>query len=84
MWRLEGNFTDGIKVAGVEADGRITVSYTSDDPARPSYVDSYDVLTRDSGLWPVGEDGPNPDGLKGTERGYSGSAGSTYSIPSVR
>jgi hypothetical protein len=36
MWRLEGNFTDGRTEAGLGKEGRITLSYTSDEAFRPS------------------------------------------------
>ncbi|MFH6687318.1 hypothetical protein QVL82_00565 [Cellulosimicrobium funkei] len=65
MWSLRGDFTDGTSEAGVTTEGRVTVSYTSDDPSRPSYVDAYDIAPQKAGLWPVPEDGPNPDGVKG-------------------
>lgn len=70
FWRLEGTSTDGTTVAGVKSDGRITVSYTSDDPSQPAYSDTYGVWTQNAGMWPVGEDGPNADPLKGTERKF--------------
>ena len=70
MWRLEGNFSDGTKESGLGRDGRITVDYTSDDPEAPHYLDGFDVMIDKSGLWPVGESGPTPDGLKGDARKF--------------
>jgi hypothetical protein len=70
MWRLEGNFTDGTTEAGLGRSGTITVSYTSDDPSQPGYSDSFDVMIDRAGLWPVGEQGPTADGLKGDARKF--------------
>jgi len=70
MWRLTGNFTDGTTEAGLPGRGRIAVSYTSEDPSKPHYRDEFDVMTSQSGLWPVGEDGPTPDGLHGDARKF--------------
>lgn len=67
IWRLEGNFTDGTTEAGLPRLGTITVRYASDDPSAPRYVETFDVQIDDAGLWPVGEEGPTPDGLKGSE-----------------
>lgn len=69
-WRLEGNFTDGTTEAGLGKSGVITARYTSDDPSRPQYVDAFDVMIDNSGLWPTGESGPNPDGLKDEARKF--------------
>lgn len=63
MWRLEGNFTDGSTEAGLPKNGSIGVAYRGDDPDEPDYVDMFDVMIERAGLWPVGESGPNPDGL---------------------
>ncbi|WP_248583052.1 hypothetical protein [Nocardioides sp. InS609-2] len=65
LWRLEGNFDDGTTVAGLGKDGTITVRYTSCDPSSPGYVDSFGVTIENSGLWPIPEAGPNPDGVRG-------------------
>jgi hypothetical protein len=70
VWRLEGNFTDGSKEAGLGREGTITVGYTSDDPKAPTYSDRFDVMIDKSGLWPVGESGPTPDGLNGDARKF--------------
>lgn len=64
-WRLEGNFDDGSTEAGMGKHGTIRVSYTSDDPTHPQYQDSYEVMIEQSGLWPVGDQGPDPDGIEG-------------------
>jgi hypothetical protein len=65
MWRLEGNFDDGTTEAGLGKSGTISLRYTSDDPSSPTYLDSFDVMINNAGLWPVPESGPNPDGLRG-------------------
>jgi hypothetical protein len=65
FWRLEGNFDDGTTVAGLGNDGTISVRYTSDDPSSSEYVDSFEVMIENSGLWPIPEAGPNPDGVRG-------------------
>jgi len=70
FWRLEGPFDDGTSEAGMGKHGTIRVSYTSDDPAHPEYQDSFDVILDKSGLWPVGEHGPNPVGIKGGVRSF--------------
>lgn len=70
IWRLEGNFTDGTSEAGMGKVGIITVKYTSDDPTHPRYEDSYGVQIDRSGMWPVPESGPNPDGLSGDSRRF--------------
>lgn len=67
IWRLEGNFTDGTTEAGLPRLGTITVRYASDDPSAPRYVENFDVQIENAGLWPVGEAGPTPDGLKGSD-----------------
>ncbi len=70
FWRLEGTFDDGSTEAGGGRSGTITVSYTSDDPSRPRYDDAFDVMIDSAGLWPVGEAGPNPDGLSGEAKKF--------------
>jgi hypothetical protein len=70
IWRLEGNFTDGTSEAGLGREGQITVDYTSDDPETPEYSDRFDVMIDKAGLWPVGEAGPNPDGLHGDAKKF--------------
>ncbi len=62
MWRLEGKFSDGTTVAGMNRTATVTASYTSDDPSRPAYKDSFDLMIDRSGLWPVPESGPEPNG----------------------
>ncbi|KNX35961.1 hypothetical protein VV01_21940 [Luteipulveratus halotolerans] len=64
-WRLEANgrFEDGTTEAGLPRHGTITASYTSDDPSRPTYTDSFDVLIDVSGYMPVPEDGYTADRL---------------------
>ena len=70
MWRLEGNFTDGTSEAGLPRAGTISLHYGSDDEAKPTYTDkfSFDVTT--AGHWPVGESGPEPDGLNDPARKF--------------
>lgn len=70
MWRLQGNFANGTSEAGLGKEGRITVSYTSDDPSTPSYTDTFDVMITRSGLSPIPEDGPRPDGLTGEPKKF--------------
>ena len=70
MWRLEGKFTDGTNEAGLGREGQIIVDYTSDDPQTPAYSDRFDVMIDKAGLWPVGESGPNPDGLQGEAKKF--------------
>lgn len=70
MWRLEGNFTDGTTEAGLPKSGSIGVSYRGDDPDEPDYVETFDVMIERAGLWPVGETGPNPDGLPSDARKF--------------
>lgn len=67
IWRLEGNFTDGTTEAGLPRLGTITVRYASDDPSAPRYDENFDVQIDDAGLWPAGEEGPTPNGLKGPQ-----------------
>lgn len=69
-WRLEGNFGDGTTEAGLGRSGEITVRYTSDDPSAPEYSDTFEVQIEKSGIWPVGEAGPNPDGLRDEQRKF--------------
>ncbi len=69
-WRLDGPFTDGTNEAGLGKDGKVSVSYTSDDPSQTKYTDTFDVMVEKSGLWPVGEEGPAADGLKGDSRKF--------------
>lgn len=71
MWRLEGKFSDGTTEAGLGKSGSISVSYTSDDPSEPNYRDEFDVMIENSGLWPVGESGPEPGAeMKGDARKF--------------
>lgn len=70
IWRIEGNFDDGSKEAGLGRDGEIRVAYTSADPSQPQYTDTFDVMIEKSGLWPVGEAGPDPTGLSGDARRF--------------
>lgn len=63
MWRLEGNFTDGTKAAGMnKAPSVVTAQYEGGGEA---YSDRYDIQIEGSGLWPVPEAGPNAEALKG-------------------
>lgn len=70
FWRRSGTFTDGLKEAGMPETGKIRVLYTSDDESEPQYEDEYDVLIAQSGFWPVPEDGPEPQNLKGGDRKF--------------
>lgn len=71
IWRIEGNFTDGSTEAGMPVGvGSATVTYGSDDPSHPTYTDVYELRTDKSGLWPVSEDGPTPDGVSGSSRKF--------------
>ncbi|WP_217428057.1 hypothetical protein [Microlunatus speluncae] len=70
VWRLEGNFTEGPSIVGLGKSGKITVRYTSDDPSRPDYDDSFDVMIEKSGLWPIPESGPEPEGVTGQARKF--------------
>ena len=71
IWRIEGDFGNGPAEAGIgRADGVVTVAYTSDDPAHPRYTDAYEISIDGSGLWPVGEAGPDPTGLNGDIRKF--------------
>ncbi len=70
IWRIEGHLADGTREAGMGTDGQIAVSYTSDDPSQPSYSDVFDVMISNSGLWPVAEEGPTADDLKGDIRKF--------------
>lgn len=65
MWRLQGNFTDGTKIAGLGADGTVAAHYTSNDPSRPAYEEHFDIMVENSGFWPVAESGPEPTGMTG-------------------
>lgn len=69
-WRLEGNFSDGTTEAGMPKEGKIELFYGSDDPAAPQYQEQYEILMFRSGLFPVAEDGPEPDNLHGTDRTF--------------
>lgn len=70
IWRLEGNFTDGTTEAGMGKSGTIGVRYTSVDPSEPGYEDDFTVRIESSGIWPVPEDGPSAQGLKGDARKF--------------
>lgn len=71
IWRIDGNFTDGSTEAGMPISvGTAVVTYKSDDPSRPTYADIYELRTDKSGLWPVSEDGPTPDGVSGSSRKF--------------
>lgn len=70
IWRLEGPFTDGTTEAGLPRLGAIAVRYRSADPSVPRYVENFDVHIDDAGLWPVGEEGPTPKGLEGSEHKF--------------
>lgn len=41
---------------GMPHDGAIRVSYTSDDPSRPQYVDTFEIATSRTGITPEFED----------------------------
>lgn len=69
-WRLEGNFSDGTTEAGMPDEGVIELFYDSDDPAAPQYQEQYEILIFSSGLFPVSEDGPEPNNLHGKERTF--------------
>jgi hypothetical protein len=70
MWRLEGNFTNDTTEAGMGKSGTIRVRYTSTDPSNPQYSDDFDVHVDKSGLWPVPEVGPTPEGLHGETKKF--------------
>ncbi|RRD36818.1 hypothetical protein EII31_03770 [Leucobacter sp. OH2974_COT-288] len=70
FWRLTGKFTDGTEEAGMPGEGTIHLFYGSEDPSMPQYEDQYEVLIYRSGLFPVAEDGPNPDRLSGNQRTF--------------
>lgn len=71
IWRVEGDFGNGPDEAGMgRADGVVTVAYTSDDLTHPQYTDAYEISIDGSGLWPVGEAGPDPAGLTGDLRKF--------------
>ena len=65
-----GNFSDGTTEAGMPKEGKIELFYGSDDPAAPQYQEQYEILMFRSVLFPVAEDGPEPDNLHGTERKF--------------
>ena len=67
-WRLEGNFTDGTKEAGLPQRGSLTAHYTSDDSSSPQYQDTYDFDLSKAGLWPLPAQGPVPEHLPRTSR----------------
>lgn len=69
-WSLHGQFTDGTTDVGMPDEGVIELFYQSDDPSAPQYRDKYEVLVFRSGLFPVSEDGPDPDGLSSKERKF--------------
>lgn len=68
MWRLQGDFTDDTTVAGMGRAGTIQVRYTSTDPTRPQYTDTFEVQLDTSGKWPVPEAGPDPDGITAADQ----------------
>ena len=70
IWRLEGNFTDGTTEVGMGRTGLIKVFYSSDDPSKPTYSDTFEVLILLSGFTPLPEDGPEPTGLHGDGRRF--------------
>lgn len=71
MWRLQGNFDDGTKKAGMGTAGTITANYRSDDPAAPWYSEEFDIHIESSGFWPVGEAGEKPnDAMSGDVRQF--------------
>mgnify|MGYP000876967744 FL=1 len=69
-WHLEGNFSDGTTEAGMPKEGKIELFYGSDDPAAPQYQEQYEILMFRSGIFPVAEDGPEPNNLHGTDRTF--------------
>jgi hypothetical protein len=70
LWRLQGNFSDGTTEAGMPKSGIINLKYTSDDSSKPQYSEHYDVQISTSGLWPVPEAGPRPDGMSGDAKKF--------------
>lgn len=74
LWRVgppePGTHTDGPEEMGMDERGRVLVEYRSDDPEQPPYVDVFDMNTHGTGLWPVPESGPTPDGLNGDLRKF--------------
>ncbi|KRC90222.1 hypothetical protein ASE25_07805 [Terrabacter sp. Root85] len=70
IWRLQGQFTDGSTEAGMPKAGQISVLYTSDDPSCPQYREHFDVQISTSGMWPVGEEGPTPQGMNGDVKAF--------------
>lgn len=65
IWRLEagegGTFDEGHpKIAGIHEDGVISLRYSSADPTHPLYEERHEAMFKNSGLWPVPEDGIEP------------------------
>ena len=69
-WRLQGNFSDGTTEVGMPKEGTIELFYASDDPSAPEYQEQYEIMILRSGLAPVSEGGPEPDGLSNKERKF--------------
>lgn len=74
LWRMgpprDGMHTNGPEEMGMNERGQILVEYDSDDTEQPPYRDTFDVNATGAGLWPVPEQGPTPDGLKGDARKF--------------
>lgn len=58
------------EILGMPDEGVIELFYQSDDPSAPQYWDKYEVLVFRSGLFPVSEDGPEPNNLHGKDRTF--------------
>lgn len=70
FWRLAGQFADGSTQAGMGTATRVSVRYFGSDPSQVAYVDHFEAMVDNAGLWPVPEAGPNPDGLSGDARKF--------------
>jgi len=64
VWRIEDTNLEK-QSSGMPPDVAINVRYTSDDPSGPQYDDVFEVSVSTSGLWPVPEDGSDPELLSG-------------------
>lgn len=50
--------------------GSVQISYRGDGDGSEWFEDRFDINTRGAGLWPVPEDGPEPNGLSGDLRKF--------------
>lgn len=74
LWGVEkprpGETVDGDEEMGMPERGSVRISYRGDGDGSEWFEDWFDMNTRGVGLWPVPEDGPEPNGLSGDLRKF--------------